>query len=146
MLLLSAGAPMFVMGDEFARTQGGHDNPYNIDSELTWVDWDRLAAWSELHGHVQQLLRFRRANPPAELRFYGVGPVTDTSFESRSLAWAYGDLYVMANMRWEPQRFEFQEPGPWLEALSTAAPDGTTLPPRSIVIWRREQLSSRLVE
>ena len=56
MLLLSAGTPMFVMGDEFARTQGGLDNPYNIDSEVTWVDWNRLDAWAELHDFVRALV------------------------------------------------------------------------------------------
>jgi glycogen operon protein len=138
LLLLSGGVPMFVMGDEFARSQDGHDNPFNIDSELTWVDWDRLGAWSELHRHVKELLRLRRASPPGNFRFYGVGPVPDTSLESRSLAWSQSDLYVMVNMSWEPQRFEFQEAGPWVQTLSTAAPDGTALAPRSIVVWRRE--------
>ena len=60
MLLLSAGTPMFVMGDEFGRTQGGLDNPYNIDSEVTWVDWSRLETWAELHDYVQDA-----AAPPA---------------------------------------------------------------------------------
>jgi isoamylase len=138
MLLLSAGAPMFVMGDEFARTQGGHDNPYNIDSELTWVDWDRLDAWPELHRHVQRLLQLRRSNPPSKFRFYGTESVPDTSFESRSFAWSSGGLYVMVNAGWEPRRFEFHEVGPWVEALSTAAPQMTTLAPRSIVVWRQD--------
>lgn len=138
MLLLSAGTPMFVMGDEFARTQNGHDNPYNIDSELTWVDWSRQDAWPELHGYVRELLRLRRSHPPSHFRFYGVDSVPDTSFESRSLAWSAGGLYVMANAGWEPVRFEFQEAGPWVEVASTAAPKATTLAPRSIVVWRRE--------
>ena len=55
LLLLSAGTPMFVMGDEFARTQSGHDNPYDIDGELTWVDWERLDEWTELHDFVRDL-------------------------------------------------------------------------------------------
>jgi glycogen operon protein len=39
MLLLSSGTAMFVMGDEFARTQQGLDNPFDVDSEVSWVDW-----------------------------------------------------------------------------------------------------------
>ena len=137
MLLLSAGTPMFVMGDEFARTQGGLDNPYNIDSEVTWVDWSRLDAWRELHDHVRTLLRLRRSNPPADFHFYGAESAPDTSPESRSLAWSAGGLYVMANAYWEPVRFEFQEPGPWVVAVSSADAS-TTVAPRSTVVWRRE--------
>jgi glycogen operon protein len=138
MLLLSAGTPMFVMGDEFARTQDGHDNPYNIDSDVTRVDWNRLDVWSELHDYVRRLLRLRRLHPPANFRFYGVDSVPDTSFESRALAWSAGGVYVMVNAGWEPAAFQFQEEGPWIEALSSANPQVTTLAPRSVVVWHRQ--------
>ncbi|HSB87129.1 MAG TPA: hypothetical protein VLD86_12500, partial [Ilumatobacteraceae bacterium] len=137
MLLLAAGTPMFVMGDEFGRTQGGHDNPYNIDSELTWVDWDRLETWSELHDHVRALLHLRRAHQPGNFRFYGLDSAPDTSTESRALAWCAGGLYVMVNAGWEPATFAFQEDGPWRAVLCTAPADGTTVAPRSIVVWQR---------
>ncbi|MGZ4761460.1 MAG: alpha-amylase family glycosyl hydrolase, partial [Ilumatobacteraceae bacterium] len=122
MLLLSAGTPMFVMGDEFARTQDGHDNPYNVDSELTRVDWGRLDAWSVLHDYVRELLRLRAVHRPANFRFYGVDSVPDTSMESRALAWSAGGLYGMANAGWAPETFVFQEDGPWVAALSSVAP------------------------
>jgi glycogen operon protein len=143
MLLLSAGTPMFVMGDEFARTQGGLDNPYNIDSEVTWVDWSRLDTWAELHAHVRQLLNLRRTHRPAIFRFYGPQSPPDTSEKSRSLAWASAGLYVMSNASWDPVRFTFQEEGPWVMAVSTVAPEtslnGATLAPRSMVVWRRAE-------
>jgi hypothetical protein len=41
-VLLSRGTPLFVMGDEFGRTQDGDHNPYDRDDEVTWVDWTRL--------------------------------------------------------------------------------------------------------
>ncbi len=141
MLLLSKGTPMFVMGDEFARSQGGHDNPYNIDSEVTWVDWTRLESWGELHDYVQALLRLRSQHPPADFSFYGAESGPDTSVESRSLAWSAGGLYVMANAWWEPVKFELQEPGSWVVALSTAgstdASPPVTVAPRSMMVWRQ---------
>ncbi|MEO8265785.1 MAG: alpha-amylase family glycosyl hydrolase [Ilumatobacteraceae bacterium] len=144
MLLLSAGTPMFVMGDEFARTQNGLDNPYDLDSAVTWVDWSRLERWRELHGYVQALLLLRRSHPPADFRFYGTTSAPDTSPESRSLAWSAAGLYVMANAWWEPARFELQAPGPWTVALSTATIPTTeatalTVAPRSMVVWQRTQ-------
>jgi isoamylase len=145
MLLLSAGTPMFVMGDEFARTQGGLDNPYNIDSEVTWVDWGRLDTWRELHDYVRALLQLRRAHPPADFQFYGAESAPDTSLESRSFAWSAGGLYVVANAWWEPLRVELQVAGPWVLALSTApstAPSTATsalitVAPRSMAVWLR---------
>lgn len=137
LLLLAAGTPMFVMGDEFARTQQGHENPYNLDNEVTWVDWSRLETWSELHEYVRTLVRLRRAHHPTNFRFYGVDAAPDTSPESRALAWEAGGLYVTANAGWEPATFTIQEAGSWSPVLCTAPPEATTVAPRSIVIWQR---------
>lgn len=142
MLLLSAGTPMWVMGDEFARTQRGHDNPYDIDGPLTWVDWSRAREWTELTACFRELVALRRAHPPTDFRFYGVGPDVDDSHESRSIAWSAGGLYVMANAWWEPLTFEVQEPGEWTMRLATATPAlnaarSFTLAPRSIVVLER---------
>lgn len=137
LLLLSAGTPMWVMGDEFGRTQGGHDNPYNIDGPTTWVDWSRAADWRELTNFVRALTALRRAHPPTAFTFHGVGPEVDDTYESRSIAWSATDLYVMVNAWWEPLTFEVQAPGEWQQVLATAEPDGLTLAPRSIVVLRR---------
>ena len=68
----------------------------------------------------------------------GLDGVPDTSPDSRVLAWTAGGVYVMVNAGWDPAGFVFQEDGPWVEELSTAAPDSTTLAPRSVVVWRRQ--------
>lgn len=38
-VLLSMGAPMLTAGDEWGRSQQGHDNAYDEDSPLSWLDW-----------------------------------------------------------------------------------------------------------
>ncbi len=38
-LLLSAGIPMILAGDEMGRTQGGNNNAYCQDSPVSWVNW-----------------------------------------------------------------------------------------------------------
>lgn len=134
LLLLSAGTPMWVMGDEFGRTQQGHDNPYNVDGPISWVDWSLVDEWRDLTEFVQALVSLRRQHPPSEFRFYGVAPEVDESFESRSLAWCANGLYVMVNAWWEPLTFEVHEPGEWQRVLATAEPDGLTLAPRSLVV------------
>jgi isoamylase len=48
--LLSMGAPMVTAGDEWGRSQGGNDNAYDQDNEISWLDWDRadhpMAVWT----------------------------------------------------------------------------------------------------
>ena len=141
MLLLSAGTPMWVMGDEFARSQQGDDNPYNVDSELTWVDWSRAGAQPQLTEFVRSLVGLRRDHPPYDVSFYGVGAEVDEGHESRAIAWHANGLYVMANAWWEPLRFEIQQAGEWNVALSTSGEiernDAmVTVSPRSIVILK----------
>ena len=41
-LMLSQGVPMLVAGDEFGRSQGGNNNAYCQDSEISWLDWEGL--------------------------------------------------------------------------------------------------------
>ena len=38
-LLISTGVPMLTAGDEMGRTQGGNNNAYCQDNEISWVDW-----------------------------------------------------------------------------------------------------------
>ncbi|MFE7130957.1 glycogen debranching protein GlgX [Streptomyces sp. NPDC057638] len=38
-LMLSQGVPMLSHGDEFGRSQGGNNNAYCQDGELSWVHW-----------------------------------------------------------------------------------------------------------
>ncbi|WP_101830234.1 glycogen debranching protein GlgX [Frankia canadensis] len=38
-LLLSAGVPMLVAGDEFGRSQGGNNNAYCQDNPVSWLAW-----------------------------------------------------------------------------------------------------------
>jgi glycogen operon protein len=41
-LMLSQGVPMLLHGDELGRSQGGNNNGYCQDSELTWIDWEHI--------------------------------------------------------------------------------------------------------
>jgi isoamylase len=145
LLLLSAGTPMWVMGDEFARTQHGHDNPYDVDGPTTWVDWGRAPEWADLTEFVAALTDLRRRHPMVQFQFHGVGPRIDEGWASRSLAWCTGDLYVMVNAWWQPLTFEVQQLGEWAVALSTAAAehssDGVIVAPRSIVVLERSAAS-----
>jgi glycogen operon protein len=36
---MSRGTPMLLAGDEFGRSQGGNNNAYCQDNEISWLDW-----------------------------------------------------------------------------------------------------------
>ncbi|MGB5591509.1 MAG: glycogen debranching protein GlgX [Gammaproteobacteria bacterium] len=62
-LLLSQGTPMLQAGDEFGRTQGGNNNAYCQDNEISWVDWSLVGLERELQAFVSLLIRLRLAHP-----------------------------------------------------------------------------------
>ena len=41
-LLLSAGVPTLLGGDEVGRTQRGNNNAYRQDNDITWFDWSTI--------------------------------------------------------------------------------------------------------
>ena len=57
--LLSIGAPMLLMGDEVRRTQGGNNNAYCHDSELSWFDWSLPERHGDIHRFCKRLVRNR---------------------------------------------------------------------------------------
>ena len=63
-LLLSQGVPMLLGGDELRRTQGGNNNAYCQDNEISWFDWEpRRARRRRLLEFTQRLIALRRRAP-----------------------------------------------------------------------------------
>jgi glycogen operon protein len=60
-LLLSQGTPMLLAGDEVGHTQGGNNNAYAQDNDVTRIDWARGDA--RLTGFVARLTALRRMHP-----------------------------------------------------------------------------------
>ncbi|HEX2725257.1 MAG TPA: glycogen debranching protein GlgX, partial [Beijerinckiaceae bacterium] len=63
-LLLARGTPMLLAGDEFARSQGGNNNAYAQDNEISWLDWESIGDDARaLTQFVRKLLTIRAALP-----------------------------------------------------------------------------------
>jgi len=60
-LMLSQGVPMLSMGDEVRRTQGGNNNAYCQDNEVSWMDWDLVERNAGLLRFVQGMIQLRRS-------------------------------------------------------------------------------------
>jgi isoamylase len=62
-LFCSQGVPMLLAGDELGRTQGGNNNAYCQDNEISWVDWAAAADHAGLADFTSALSALRREHP-----------------------------------------------------------------------------------
>ncbi|MGA0530379.1 glycogen debranching protein GlgX [Hansschlegelia sp. KR7-227] len=62
-LLFSHGTPMILAGDEFGRTQGGNNNGYCQDNEISWVNWDLAEKDEKLLAFTRKVTALRAAHP-----------------------------------------------------------------------------------
>jgi glycogen operon protein len=136
-LLLAAGAPMLLMGDEVRRTQRGNNNAYCQDNEISWFDWSLLAKHPDVLRFVKHLLSFRSRRDAAEeegltlnellrrgqVQWHGVKlNRPDWGGHSHSLACTLRSIrgrfliFMMLNSYWEGLEFEL----PPIEAPSAS--------------------------
>ena len=104
-LLASLGTPMMVAGDEFGRTQGGNNNAYCQDDEISWLDW------SLLDGEAGRALFDFSAKVAALRAKYPV---------LRSMRFLHGDDVTadipgdeVRDVEWWDERGQTMSPGDW---------------------------------
>jgi isoamylase len=98
-LLLSQGVPMLCAGDEFARTQGGNNNAYCQDNELSWVDWRLRDQNSDLVDYVRRLIEIRRSHPSFRRRSFFQGrPIKGAGV--KDITWLTPGGYEMTDEEW----------------------------------------------
>ncbi|MGI8699276.1 MAG: glycogen debranching protein GlgX [Mycobacteriales bacterium] len=99
-LLLSAGIPMLLAGDERRRTQGGNNNAYCAGDELGAVDWAARPDADDLTEWVRHLLRLRSSHPALRPATYLNGTELPRRGGVRDLAWFDADATAMTEPRW----------------------------------------------
>jgi glycogen operon protein len=107
-LMFAQGVPMISGGDELSRTQGGNNNGYCQDNELSWHHWDldeRRKAFLEFAGRVA---RFRRDHPNFHRHaFYDSDPAAE--HPDKNIVWFRADGRRMEAKDWED--------GGWMRTL-----------------------------
>ncbi|MDR0448495.1 MAG: glycogen debranching protein GlgX, partial [Treponema sp.] len=58
-MMVSLGTPMILGGDEIGRTQGGNNNAYCHDDEISWYDWSFLEKNKAYYRFVKEMIAFR---------------------------------------------------------------------------------------
>jgi glycogen operon protein len=149
-LLLSQGVPMFLAGDEFLRTQGGNNNAWCQDNEVSWVNWNLVSKNADFFRFVREMIAlrkrhpvlrrrrfFRGAGPDANLRpdviWHGVEPhQPDFSGFSRSLAYVLDGGQLDDHEPQPPDRDFYIACNAWSDVLSFRIPEAPSSRP-----WRR---------
>ena len=98
-LLVSAGLPMLLAGDEVGHSQQGNNNAYCQDSELSWINWE-LAPWQQDLLATTRFLTALRARFPVlrQRTFFKGSPVHLDG--SKDLEWYAADGTPMTMHRW----------------------------------------------
>jgi glycogen operon protein len=87
-LFCSQGVPMLTAGDEFGRTQGGNNNAYCQDNEVSWVDWSLAGTAQDLVGFTRTLSRLRREHPVFRRRRFFLGRLaTESAQDPGDIVW-----------------------------------------------------------
>jgi glycogen operon protein len=63
LLMLSAGTPMIVGGDEHLRSLNCNNNPYNLDSFANWLSYNLTAEQANFATFSKRMIAFRKAHP-----------------------------------------------------------------------------------
>jgi isoamylase len=94
-LFLSQGVPMLLSGDEVGRSQGGNNNAYCQDNEVSWFDWANTD--DELLAFTTELIALRRDHPVFRRRRWFQGrPLRSTP----DIVWLRPDGTEMTETDW----------------------------------------------
>jgi glycogen operon protein len=101
-LLVSTGVPMLLAGDELGRTQGGNNNAFCQDNEVSWLSWERTGFDPDgaLIGLVRRLVRLRRRSPVLRQRAFFAGRPVPGGEGRKDLAWFRPDGVEMTEREW----------------------------------------------
>ncbi|MFC7374270.1 MULTISPECIES: glycogen debranching protein GlgX [unclassified Brachybacterium] len=101
-LLVSQGVPMILHGDEMGRSQGGNNNTYCQDNEISWMDWDLDSDQREMLWFTQQMIALRREHPIFRRRRFLQGDVRDDAESSLpDVEWIGTDGAQMSSEDWD---------------------------------------------
>jgi glycogen operon protein len=90
---------MITAGDERGRTQGGNNNAYCQDNEVSWMDWSEDAAWLDVLEVTKAALALRKAHAALRQRHHFVGSPTIEG-GPKDVAWMGPDGKEMSDGDW----------------------------------------------
>ena len=121
-LLLSQGTPMILAGDEIGHSQGGNNNAYAQDNDITRLDW--VGADTRLAAFVARLIRLRRDHPVLRQARFLHGRVREKDGQP-DVIWRRADGEVPSPADWHDPAF--RAVGLELRMSATVSPEATDM-------------------
>ncbi|MDQ2961271.1 MAG: glycogen debranching protein GlgX [Candidatus Dormibacteraeota bacterium] len=101
-LILSEGCPMLVAGDELGRSQGGNNNAYCQDNEISWLDWQAID--QPLLEFTRRLVAIRAEQPVLRRQKFFSGQV-GRGQRRKDVVWLTSEGAEMSEEDWDdPER------------------------------------------
>ena len=98
-LFLSQGVPMLVAGDEMGRTQGGNNNAYCQDTEMSWLDWDLSQEDRELLEFTRRMIRLNKSHHVFRRRHFFQGRRIKGT-DIKDITWLTPEGLEMTDEQW----------------------------------------------
>ncbi|WP_431067214.1 glycogen debranching protein GlgX [Methylotuvimicrobium sp.] len=103
LLMLSQGVPMLNAGDEVLRTQGGNNNAWCQDNEISWFDWHLVEKNSDMLRFVKELIALRRRHASLNRSSFLTGEIIPAR-NLPDIVWHDADLGEPA---WDDEQVRF---------------------------------------
>ncbi|GAB94775.1 glycogen operon protein [Kineosphaera limosa] len=101
-LMVSQGVPMIAHGDELGRTQGGNNNVYCQDNEISWIDWNLGREQQELLDFASRIVELRMQHPVFRRRRFFSGSADHGGVSDlHDIVWLRVDGTEMAEDDWQ---------------------------------------------
>jgi glycogen operon protein len=101
-LMLAQGTPMLLAGDELGNSQGGNNNAYCQDNEISWIRWtERSQEEQSLLEFVRRVIRLRRAHPVLRRSRFLHGRYESAITGLTDIEWVSPAGEVMPDHRWQ---------------------------------------------
>ena len=99
-LVLAQGTPMLLAGDEIGASQGGNNNAYCQDNDVSWIDWHARRADHAFGKFVRGLLALRAAEPVLRRDRHLHGAVRSAASGLPDASWLGPDARPMGERDW----------------------------------------------
>jgi isoamylase/glycogen operon protein len=137
-LLVSAGTPMILMGDEYGHTRDGNNNPYCQDNVLNWFLWEEVEKNHPIFEFCQKLIHFRKKHSHLFCRkeFLTTDDISWHGHQANSPNWDStsrfvsftlhdekgNDIYIAFNAHFEPAMIQLpktKDKKSWFKVIDT---------------------------
>jgi glycogen operon protein len=100
-LMISQGVPMIAHGDELGRTQGGNNNGYCQDNDITWMNWDLSRADAAHLAFTRRVVQMRKDHATLRRRRFFRGAASHGGeSDLGDIAWFTPDAAHMTDEEW----------------------------------------------